>query len=74
MSKGPPVCSGAPSCLCACMSLISLRGEGGDKKQKNKGCGVSWGIEGRRREVGEGGRELKEGGGWGWMGWGVAVR
>lgn len=47
------------------MSLISLRGEGGDKKQKNKGCGVSWGIEGRRREVGEGGRELEVGGGWG---------
>lgn len=66
MSKGPPVCSGALSCLCACMSLISLRrrgGVGGRKSEKIKDVGFE-GDEGRRGEVGEGEREVKGGGGW----------
>ncbi len=47
VSKGPRVRSGALSCLCACMSLISLRPEGGKKRQKNKGCEVRGGWRGR---------------------------
>lgn len=53
VSKGPPVCSAALSCLCACMSLISLRPNAGEKKQENKGCWVRGGDAGRRGEVGE---------------------
>lgn len=44
-AKGPPVCSGALSCLCACMSLVSPRRGGGKRKIKDQE-----GDEGRRLE------------------------
>lgn len=63
VSKGPPVRSGALSCLHACMSLISLRPEGGrrEKKKSEKIKDVRFeGNEGRRGEVGEGEGEEEE--------------